>query len=211
MQQAIYGKADFNYLLYLPKNFDGMAKFPLVIFLHGAGECGEDLNLLKCHSIPKICDKDADFPAVIVSPQCEAGKTWDSQTDRLYSFIQYIIREYAIDENAVSITGLSMGGFGVWQMIMDYPDLFSAAAPVCGGGMSWRVPAILNLPIRIYHGENDSAVNCFYAKDMYNALKNHGAKNVELFLYPGIDHDVWNIVYEKTDAIDWLIKNRKPV
>ena len=209
MQQEIYGENLFDYLLYLPKNYYASKKYPLMIFLHGAGERGNNLSILKCHSIPKVFDGDVDYEAIVVSPQCKHEKTWNSDIVRLRNFISEMIEKYNVDENAVSITGISMGGFGTWQMIMDYPDLFAAASPICGGGMAWRAGTILNLPIRIYHGEIDDAVNVFYSKDIYRVLKKHNAKDAELFLYPNVGHDVWNQAYEQTDLISWLISKRK--
>ena len=120
-----------------------------------------------------------------------------------------MISKYSIDENAISITGLSMGGFGTWQTIMDYPSLFSAAAPVCGGGMAWRADVIADLPIRIYHGEADDVVDVFYSKDMYRALKVNDATDVNLILYRDKGHDLGNAVYGQTDLIDWLISERR--
>lgn len=211
MQKAVYGEEIFDYLVYVPKDFNLQENYPLLIFLHGAGERGDDLNVLKVHSVPKICDdENVSHRAIIVSPQCKSDRTWTSQTEKLRAFIDEIVKKYPVDVNAISLTGVSMGGFGTWQMIMDYPSLFSAAAPICGGGMAWRVyDTILNLPLRIFHGEADDAVDVFYSKDMYRALKKYNAKNAELFLYPGVGHDVWNIAYEKTELIKWLISQKK--
>ena len=209
MQREIYGTSPFDYLLYIPKNYDERRKYPLLVFLHGAVERGDDLSVLKCHSIPKILDSDVKYNAVIVSPQCKTGVTWSSQTEKIFTFINDMISKYSIDENAISITGLSMGGFGTWQTIMDYPLLFSAAAPVCGGGMAWRADVIADLPIRIYHGEADDVVDVFYSKDMYRALKVNDATDVNLILYRDKGHDLGNAVYGQTDLIDWLISERR--
>ena len=209
MQKEIYGKSEFDYLLYLPTNYDGNRKYPLIVFLHGAGERGDNLATLKRHSVPKIFDGEADKCAIAVSPQCKTGKTWSSDPEKVHRFISDIMREYAVDKDAVSITGVSMGGFGTWQIIADYPELFAAAAPICGGGMAWRSDVIADMPIRIYHGEIDDTVDIFYSKDMYRALKAHNAADVRFFLYPNVGHDVWNIAYEQTDLIDWLISKRR--
>jgi predicted peptidase len=209
MQQAIYGESLFNYLLYLPKDYSETKKYPLIFFLHGAGERGNDLSVLKVHSIPKVFDGDVDYQAIVVSPQCKEGLTWNSQIEKLYEFIKEIISKYNVLENAVSITGISMGAYGTWQTIMDNPELFSCSAPICGGGLAWRAGVLKDLPLRIYHGEKDLTVDVFYSKDIYKVLKNAGAKNVELFLYPEVGHNVWNQAYEETDLIDWLITTRR--
>lgn len=209
MQQEIYGEHNFDYLVYLPTDYDKEKQYPLLVFLHGAGERGDDLTKLKVHSIPKVFDGAVDFQAIVVSPQCKNGTTWSSQIQKVYEFILYIVKKYNADKNAVAITGVSMGGFGTWQTIMDYPDLFAAAAPICGGGMAWRASVLQDLPIRIYHGEEDQLVDVFYSKDMYRALKTHNAKDVELFLYPNVGHNVWNQAYEETDLISWLISKKR--
>lgn len=208
MQQEIYGENEFDYLLYLPTGYEKNKKYPLIIFLHGAGERGDDLLKLKAHSIPKIFDGDVNYQAIVVSPQCKQNTTWTSQIEKIYAFISFIIEKYNVDKDAVTITGVSMGGFGVWQTIMDYPQLFSAAAPICGGGMAWRADVIRDLPIRIYHGEKDESVDVFYSKDLYRSLIRNNAKDVELFLYPNVGHNVWNQAYEETDLIQWLISQK---
>lgn len=209
MQQAIYGESFFDYLVYLPKDYEGVKKFPLVLFLHGAGERGNNLTLLKRIAVPKIFDGEVDCPAVVISPQCRENVTWNSQPEKVYEFIQWILKKYSIDEDAFSITGISMGAFGTWQLIIDHPDLFSAAAPICGGVISPLLHNATDLPIRIYHGEKDDIVDCFYSKDAYNKLKAIGAKDVELFLFPECKHDSWTRAYEHTDLLDWLIRHRR--
>ena len=209
MQQAVYGKGKLNYLIYTPSEMSKDEKYPLILFLHGAGERGDDLEKVKRHGIAKIFDGNVNYKAIAVSPQCPEGKTWNSQTETLYELIQDIVAQYPIDENAITITGLSMGGFGTWQMIMDYPTLFSAASPICGGGMAWRAGTIVDLPIRIYHGEIDEAVDVFYSRDLYRALKEENAKDVSLFVYPNVGHGVWTEAYEQTDLIEWLLSKRK--
>ena len=209
MQQSIYGESHFDYLVYLPKEYDGTKKYPLVFFLHGAGERGSDLELLKKIAVPKIFERDLDYPGVVVSPQCRIDRTWTSQAEKIYDFLQWIIKKYNIDEDAISITGISMGGFGTWQVLLDHPHVFSAAAPICCGTMSALTYLLTHLPIRIYHGEKDELVDCFYSKDVYKRLKAYGAKDVELFLYPECRHDSWTQAYERTDLLEWLISKRR--
>ena len=208
MQIEVYGESHFDYLVYLPKNYEANKKYPLMLFLHGVGECGDDLSLLKVTGVPKILDKDVDYKAIIVSPQCKKNRSWNSNSDKLFEFLQWAIKKYNADENAVSVTGLSMGAFGTWQLIADHSETFSAAAPICGG---WAVGIYraINLPIRIYHGEQDNVVNVQNSKDAYQILKNNGAKEVELFLYPECNHNSWTKTYERTDLLDWLINKRR--
>jgi len=209
MQRSIYGESGFDYLLYLPRTYDPEKKYPLVLFLHGANERGDDLSELLRYGLPKMLGNGFDYEAVVVSPQCKAGFTWNSQTEKLREFLAFVIGKYNIDEDAVSVTGLSMGGFGTWQMICDYPGLFSAAAPICGGGMPWRADTIAHLPIRIFHGEKDTDVDPFYSKDFYRKLKECNAEDVEIFLYPDVAHKSWDPAYEESDLLDWLVSQRR--
>lgn len=210
MQTAVYGKTSYDYLIYLPKNYDKSKKYPLILFLHGSGERGDNLELLKLYGIPKILESK-DINAIVVSPQCKRGAVFTSQTHKLKELLEHVQKEYLIDENAISITGLSMGGHGTLQMAADYPEIFSCVAPICAGGMSWRAEVIKDLPIRLYHGEADDVVDVFYSKDYYKKLIKAGAKNAELILYPNVNHNSWDKAYGETDLIDWLIKNRKQV
>ncbi len=209
MLKAVYGESDFDYWVYTPEGYDPKKEYPLIFFLHGAGERGDDLPLVLRFGLPKMLRNGYECEAVIVCPQCKANMTWNSQIERVRKFLGEIMEKYSIDEDAVSVTGLSMGGFGTWQMICDYPDLFSAAAPVCGGGMPWRADVIKHLPIRIFHGEEDADVDPFYSKDFYEKLKKCGAEDVEIFLYPNVKHNSWVQAYEQSDLIPWLISKRR--
>lgn len=208
MQKEIYGESCFNYLASFPKNYDANRKYPLVLFLHGAGERGDDLSILTRTGIPKIFAGEVAYEAIVVSPQCPEGKSWNSFPHKLFEFLQYVIRKYKVEEKAISITGLSLGGSGTWLMVTEYPEMFSAAAPICGV----RPPLVnraANVPICIYHGEKDDIVDVAQSKEAYKLLRSANAKEVELFLYPECDHDSWTKAYEETDLIDWLIGKRK--
>ena len=210
MQFPVLNDSFFNYLLYLPKDYDEKKKYPLVLFLHGAGEREGygDINIVKKHGLPKLCE-NKDFQAIIVSPQCKEGRVWTSYSQQLKELLDEIVKKYSVDEDAISITGMSMGGFGAYQVLMDYPDIFSCSIIVCGGGMEWRSNVIRDIPLKIYHGEKDLTVPVSHSKEMYAALINNGAKNVELILYPDGGHGIWVKVYEETEAINWLISHKK--
>lgn len=127
-----------NYLLHLPADYKSKAdggdkKWPLLVFLHGAGERGSELNRVKSHGPPKLVENDADFPFVLISPQCPGGGFWN--TEHLLQLIQSTIEEHNIDPDRVYLTGLSMGGFGSWALAAEAPEMFAAVAPVCGGGV----------------------------------------------------------------------------
>lgn len=200
----------YRYLLSTPENYDSKTEsLPLIVFLHGAGERGVDINEVKIHGIPKIFDKGNELRVITVSPQCDLDTTWNAQVDELKAFIDYIADEYNIDKNRISITGLSMGGFGTWAMGIAFPDYFSALAPVCGGnGMIWLAPLLKDIPIWAFHGTEDTVVLPSASIEMVEAVNNAGGK-AQLTLYEGVAHDSWIQAYEQTDLIEWLINQVK--
>lgn len=113
-----------NYLLYLPKDTRAtpQAKWPLILFLHGAGERGDNLNLVKKEGLPKIVDQREDFPFIVVSPQCPSSSWWSDETDALNALLDNIVTTYAVDLNRIYVTGLSMGGYGTWRLALEHPD-----------------------------------------------------------------------------------------
>lgn len=196
---------EYRYLLSVPQDYDrNRESLPLIVFLHGAGERGTDINSVKIHGVPKIFDKGSDLRVITVSPQCDTGTTWSAQVKELKEFIDFIVEEYGIDKKRISLTGLSMGGFGTWAMGIEYPDYFSALAPICGGnGMIWLAHLLKDIPIRAFHGTADDVVLPSQSIEMAEAVNKAGGK-AELTLYEGVGHDSWTRAYEQTDLIKWL-------
>ena len=199
-------------LITFPKDFDvEKESLPMIVFLHGAGERGNDINEVKRHGIPKLFDNDCEHRGhrvITLSPQCPFDDIWNHVVYYLKDFIDSVANEYNVNKNAITLTGISMGGFGTWEMAMTYPDYFAAIAPICGGGMAWRVGALVNLPIRVYHGDMDDAVPLEYSRLMVDKLKACGSK-VEFTIFPGVNHNSWDPAYETTDLIDWLATAKK--
>ena len=208
-KESITKNLTLNYLVTTPDGFDPeKEKLPLIVFLHGAGERGSHIDEMMCHSIPKIFASGhaavcPDLRVVTLSPQCPDDMIWDPLLLWVVDIIDKVIKDYNIDEDRVSLTGLSMGGFGSVQLAALSPEKFSALAVVCGGGMEWRAKRLTKMPIRIYHGMVDSAVSVERSKSLAAALSSIG-NEPDVYLYPNVDHDVWNIAYEKTDCIEWL-------
>ena len=200
----------YRYLLSTPDNYDPKTEsLPLIVFLHGAGERGTDVNELKKHGIPKLFDKGSDLRVITVSPQCDTGTTWNAQVKDLKAFIDHIVEEYNIDKTRISLTGLSMGGFGTWAMGIEFPDYFSALAPICGGnGMVWLAHLLKDIPIKAFHGTEDDVVLYSCSVDMVEAVNKEGGK-AELITYEGVKHDSWIQAYEQTDLIEWLMSQVK--
>ena len=202
-------KITLQYFLTRPDDTMADEKLPMIVTLHGAGERGTDLEKVKVHGIAKLFDKDPNHMGtrvVTLAPQCPAGDIWSNFPGALMELILHVAAEENIDMDRISITGLSMGGFGTWTMLARYPDFFSAAAPICGGGVSWYINT--KTPIRTFHGDADPTVPIQYTYMMVDALRSRGG-NVEMIIYHGCDHNSWTRAYEQTDLIAWLASSKK--
>ena len=183
-------------------------KRPLIVALHGAGERGNDTEKLFIHGLPKYIRAGRKISAVVIAPQCPAGYVWNQLTEELKELIDFVCREYDIDLDRITMTGLSMGGYGTWEMGMSYPGFFAALAPICGGGISWRAQLIGKTPVWAIHGDADTVVPVNNSIEMCDKLKSVGG-NVELTLLHGVGHNSWEFAYERTCLIDWLLSKSK--
>lgn len=207
-EKLIQKQINVNYLLYFPSEYYIFEdkKWPLIMFLHGGAEQGNDLNLVKKNGIPKIIDKKKNFPFVVVSPQCPEGYWWSN--DVLITLLDEIIKSYNIDKNRIYLTGISMGGYATWELAMEYPEKFAAIAPICGGGDPYHIDRIKNIPVWAFHGEKDKVVKVYKSKRMVKALRKCGG-NVKLTIYPDMRHDVWTITYNNQELYKWFLKHKR--
>lgn len=200
-----------DYLFYLPKEY-GMddSGIPLLLFLHGSGERGKDVNLVAKHGPPKLISQGKEFPFIVVSPQCPEGMWWtmDSQLEILNDMIESICENYNVDRNRIYITGLSMGGYGTWSMLAKYPDKFAAAVPICGGGDSSLVELYCKVPIWVFHGAKDNVVPVAQSESMVNALKKCGS-DVKFTVYPDAGHNSWEETYNNPELFKWILEQHK--
>ena len=150
---------NFRYVKYLPKDYDENKKYPLVFFLHGAGERGDDLDVAARYGYMQHVREDgAEYPFICIAPQCPHEKYWGCFTESLLAFLDYICDTLPIDTDRVYMTGFSMGGTGTWMLAMADPKRFAAIAPVCGSGICWYAGALKDIPIYMYHGDCDDIV-----------------------------------------------------
>lgn len=215
--KKITRKLEASYLLFLPKGYDPKAKkeWPLMLFLHGAGERGSDLRKVAVHGPPKIVKSRPDFPFILVSPQCPTDQVWSDEV--LLGLLDSVIARHKVDTNRVYLTGLSMGGYGTWSLGVKYPERFAAIAPICGGGETINVllssrakaPALKSLPIWAFHGAKDSVVKPEESQRMVNALKAAGVKEIELTVYPEANHDSWTETYANEKLYEWFLKHSR--
>ncbi|MBQ1264570.1 MAG: prolyl oligopeptidase family serine peptidase [Oscillospiraceae bacterium] len=193
--------------LYAP---DGATnELPLLIYLHGAGERGTNIEHVYRHGIPKLIKEGRSIAAFVLCPQCPAEFVWHNLVRELKSLIDAVAAKWQIKSDRICITGGSMGGFGTWEMALTYPNFFSAAAPVCGGGTSWRCGKLASLPVKAYHGTADTVVPITYSELMVDAINASGG-HAELVRLDGRDHEQGiNEPYESGDLIDWILSKRR--
>jgi predicted peptidase len=197
---------ELNYALHLPVNTK--EKKPLIIFLHGSGEKGTDIELVKMHGPFKYL-KSNELDAFVLAPQCPDNEYWDSEV--LYQLILKIQKENNIDANRIYLTGLSMGGWGAWNLAFAHPEMFAALVPIAG--FVDRVPMIENckiasIPIRIFHGLVDDVVDVNYSIAIYKKLKPCNS-NIELTIFDDAGHDSWTRVYDNKEIYDWMFQQTK--
>jgi predicted peptidase len=199
-------KLPLDYLLYLPEGYaTGGKEWPLVLFLHGAGETGSDLKRVKVHGPPHLAEQKK-FPFILVSPQCPQ-RGWNISA--LNALLDHVIAGHRVDKNRVYVTGLSMGGFGTWALASTYPERFAAIIPICGGGNPANASKLKELPIWVFHGAKDETVPPSRSEDMVKALKSAGAERVKFTLYPNAKHDSWTVTYNNAEVWDWLLKQKR--
>lgn len=204
---AITKQYNYNYLLHKPKSTT--TKKPLLIFLHGSGEKGNDLEKVKSHG-PFDYLKSNELDAYVLAPQCPQEAYWESES--LHQLIQKIIKENNnIDTNRIYLTGLSMGAWGAWNLAFAHPETFAALVPICG--FVDRVPMIenckiANIPTRIFHGLVDDVVDVNYSITIYKKLKGC-SKDLELTIFDDANHDSWTRVYNNAAIYEWMFQQIK--
>ena len=208
---------EMQYLSYVPKDYNGKdgKRWPIMLFLHGAGERGTNVQRVAIHGPPKLAKQGKEFPFIIIAPQCPEGERW--QNDALLKLLDHVVHDYAVDTNRVYLTGLSMGGFGTWKLGVAHPEMFAAIVPICGGGETIdmllagreRGTALKSLPVWAFHGAKDPVVSLEESERMVNALKKLGGKEVTLTVYPEAQHDSWTETYNNPELYEWLLKHAR--
>ncbi|MGE0605628.1 MAG: PHB depolymerase family esterase [Pirellulales bacterium] len=199
-------KVELDYLLYLPKDYDAQDSWPLLLFLHGSGERGDNLDLVKVHGPPKLIAAGKQFPFIVVSPQCPAGRAWEPI--ELVALLDDIASRHNVDQDRIYVTGLSMGGYGSWRLASYAPDRLAAIAPICGGGETFWARSFAHLPVWAFHGAKDTGVPPERSQSMVAALEKLGG-HPKLTLYPEAGHDSWTQTYDNPEFYEWLLKQKR--
>ncbi len=194
--------------LYLPQGFDSTPgrKWPLIIFLHGSGERGDDIEKVKLHGPPKIVASRTDFPFIVASPQAPHNTRWTPTA--VNQVLDELLERLPVDVDRVYLTGLSLGGHGTWATAADRPDRFAAIAPVCGAGDVKTACQLKHTPIWAFHGEKDSVVSIQGDQAMVDAVKACGG-DVQFTVYPGVDHDSWTQTYDNPKLYEWFLQHKR--
>ncbi len=198
-----------RYVVYVPHEYDATKAWPLIVFLHGAGERGDDGLMPTEVGLGSAIRRHVErFPCVVVMPQCPDGMYWDKAFRDIDEAIARTEIEYAIDPARVYLTGISMGGYATWIYGAAQADRFAALLPICGGGKIEDAPALATLPIWAFHGDKDETVLPEESRKMVHAVKKAGGK-AWYTEYHDIGHNSWDKAYNDPKAIKWLLKQRK--
>jgi predicted peptidase len=201
------------YLFYDPPRLDGVEERPLLVFLHGSGERGVDLDLVRMQGLPRLLDAGLEVPFPVASPQCPAGSEWTQRLELLDAFVEALLHEHRVDPNRVYLSGMSLGGAGTWHLAVERPERFAAIAPVCGyhtwpEGDASPVCAIRHVPVWAFHGEEDEVVPADASRELVDTLEACGG-DVRLTLYPGVGHNSWDRAYGDPRLYAWLLAQRR--
>ena len=228
-QKKIYKteNGDLNYRVFYPENFDPSRKYPLLLFLHGAGERGSDNEAQLIHGSELIGNGMNKYNAIAVFPQCPTEDYWvklkednvDANSDRNFnvdtgngptealdkviSLVNEMMEKEYIDLTKIYAVGLSMGGMATFDLLWRMPNTFAAAMPICGAGDPAKASYMKSIPMRIFHGEDDGVVPVQKSIEMEQAIIDAGGKP-ETFYYPNVNHDSWTNAFAEKDFLSWL-------
>jgi predicted peptidase len=215
------GKSVLPYRLMKPEGYDGSKDYPLVVFLHGAGERGKDNKAQLKHGVKDFASDAArkKHPCFLIAPQCPSGQSWaafrggfakapTTPAKQVLALIAELRKEFKIDPKRIYLTGLSMGGYGTWDLLAREPGLFAAGLPVCGGGDPATAEKIAKIPLWVFHGDKDTAVPVERSRTMVEAVKKAGGEP-KYTEYKGVGHDSWTATYKDAKVRDWLFAQKK--
>jgi predicted peptidase len=196
-----------RYLLHLPREYDASRRWPLLLFLHGAGERGDDLSRVAIHGPPRLIREAAmELPFIVVSPQVSEDRIWSVAF--LDALLDEIAASYSVDEDRVYVTGLSMGGYGTWHLAMEFPDRFAAIAPISGGATITGACTLRHVPVWVFHGALDEVVPPSRSEELVQRLRNCDG-HVRFTLYEDAGHDAWTRTYADPELYRWLLTHRR--
>ena len=199
--------AGLKYLLYVPEDATQNERLPLLLFLHGGGEGGNDIEKVKTHGPPKLIAAGQKFPFIVVSPQNPSEtQFWDDQ--QVLRLLNELETSLPVDRSRVYLTGLSRGAFAAWRLAIQNPDRFAALVPICGGGYAPYAKRITEIPVWVFHGQKDNVIPVVESERMVKALEAAGG-DVKFTVYPDAKHDAWSETYDNPELYHWLTQQRR--
>lgn len=204
-EETITKEVAVQYLVVKPKDYDDREKYPLLIFLHGRGEQGDQLDKVKQHGpFKKVAE--LGLPLWIIAPQSPQDEYWD--IDVLEALVKEVIDDLDVDEDRVYLTGLSMGGTATWQLAARRPEWFAAIVPICGRHSMSKAPRLKNLPTWAFHGAEDHVIPVEETTSMVDALRQAGG-DPRLTIYPNAHHNSWTETYNNPEVYQWMLSHRR--
>lgn len=205
-----------KYVVYIPRGYtaesNASKRWPVILFLHGAGERGDDGKKQVTVGLgPALRKRESESPFVAIFPQCRSGGSWRADSpdgERAMTILSEVEKEFRTDPDRIYLSGLSMGGMGTWSLSMKYPDRFAALVPICGRGDIEQASKIAKLPIWCFHGDADRAVTVEGSRTMIAAIKEVGG-NPKYTEYPGVGHNSWDAAYATPELFPWLLEQRR--
>lgn len=207
-----------DYAMFVPLEYNSSDKeYPLILFLHGAGERGDTIDLVLKHGPLKEALARRDFEFLVVAPQSprdlpnagSIGARWRDLERDVMKILGQVRKKYRVDSSRIYLSGLSMGGFGSFHLAADYPDLFAAVAPICGGGDAGDATKYAKIPFWVFHGLKDRVVPPSRSIEMVELMQALG-HDVRLTTYPELGHDSWTVTYENPELYEWFLGHSLP-
>jgi predicted peptidase len=217
------GDLKMPYRLFVPPDYDKNKKYPLVLWLHGGWARGADneKQIIEGNTSGATVwtkpENQARNPAFVVAPQCAAGEWWatndaemkpSKQLQAVVELLKELQKQYSIDDSRLYVAGQSMGGYGAWSLISEYPEMFAAAIPLCGGGNAAGAKNLLNVPIWAFHGTDDEAVPVRESRTMIEAIRRAGG-NPKYTEYDGVGHSVWHQAFAEPELLSWVFAQKR--
>ncbi|MDB6057709.1 MAG: phospholipase/carboxylesterase [Verrucomicrobiales bacterium] len=197
--------AKMDYLLFLPQEYEkSQKKWPVLLYLHGSGECGTNLNLLKRNGPTKYVLTHPEFPFILVAPQTKGG--FDDRA--VVRLLDQIVNRYRVESRQVYLTGLSMGGGATWDIAAKHPERFAAVVPVSGVGNTGMANKLAVLPIWVFHGSRDNIISVEWSQKMVAAIKAAGG-TIKYTEFPKSHHNIWAKVYDNPEMYQWLLAQKR--
>lgn len=207
MNKEVYQWKGMQYIVRYPNDYVKGERYPVIVFLHGSGSRGSNIEKVQGNPYFRITDPFTDFPFITVAPQCSEN-TWFDMFERLEELVKKVVQEPYADPQRIYLMGASMGGYAVWQLAMSMPEYFAAIVPICGGGMYWNAGRLKTVPVWAFHGEKDNTVFVEESVKMVDGVNRRGG-NARLTIYPENAHDAWSDTYGDSNVFDWLLSCKR--